>query len=330
MGAGSYHRIGRLDLRGTRWYGESEPSGIVSHPLPVKHLVSMAEIINVNGALAPADRAAIPVLDHGFLYGDAVYETIRTYDGEPFLLPRHLERLEASCRRIRIAMPPAPDIEREVRRTISEAANDESYIRIMVTRGVGPIGYEQSRCPRPSLVVIVLPFRKIPPESYEKGVSVTIGKRRRNPVDSLDPAVKSCNLLNNVLAHMEAEDDGAHEAILLNTRGFLAEGTHTNVFFVKDGALKTPSLSCGILSGITREVVLQVARSAGVPVEEGDYLPQDILSADEVFITSTLQEILPVTRLDGRSVGDGRPGVTTRRLLSLLRETIRAGSRSRG
>jgi len=285
----------------------------------------MADFINVNGVISPADRATVPVLDHGFLYGESVYETIRTYDGEPFLLPRHLERLSASCRMIRLSPPPPSDVEREVRRTLAEAANRESYVRVMVTRGVGPIGYERDLCPRPGLIVIVMPLRQVPAESYERGIAATLGIVRRNPVESLNPAIKSCNLLNNVLAHMEAQDHAAHEAILLNTRGFVAEGTHTNVFLVEDGVLKTPSLSCGILCGITREVVLDSARVDGVVCEEGEYPAESLRTADEIFVTSTLQEVLPVTRLDGHPVGPGTPGPITRRAHRLFRRRVRLG-----
>jgi branched-chain amino acid aminotransferase len=289
----------------------------------------MAELINVNGTISPAGRAVVPALDHGFLYGDAVYETVRTYRGEPFLLDRHLERLAASCARIRIEMPPASEVDREVRRTLREAANAESYIRIMVTRGAGPIGYEKGLCPRPNLVVIVLPLKPVPREAYEKGVAAVVGARRRNPVESLDPAIKSCNLLNNVLASLEAQDAGAHEAILLNTRGFVAEGTHTNVFFVEGGRLLTPSLACGILSGITREAILRTAREEGIPCEEGEYPPDALRAADEVFVTSTLQEIVPVSTLDGRPVGDGRPGPITLRLLGAFRRRLPGGPTER-
>lgn len=284
----------------------------------------MAPIINVNGTLSPADRAVIPVMDHGFLYGDAVYETIRTYGGAPFLLDRHLDRLASSCRMVRIPMPARDLLGREVQRTVTEGANPESYVRVMVTRGVGPIGYEQNICPTPGYVVIATALRPVPAEHYENGISAVVGKRRRNPVDSLDPAIKSCNLLNNLLAHMEGQDAGAHETILLNTRGLLAEGTHTNVFFVKGGVVKTPSLACGILSGITREMVLSLARDAGVPAEEGEYREPELASADEVFVTSTLQEIVPVTKLDGRPVGQGRPGNVTRRLHDLFRRIPQA------
>jgi branched-chain amino acid aminotransferase len=284
----------------------------------------MAELINVNGAVTPADRATVPVLDHGFLYGDSVYETIRTYRGAPFLLDRHLDRLASSCRMIRLTPPPIAEIERETRRTTAEARNGESYIRIMVTRGVGPIGYEHGLCPKPGLFIIVLPLREIPAEHYGKGIAATTGRRRRNPRESLDPAIKSCNLLNNVLAHMEAEDAGAKETILLNTRGYLAEGTHTNVFFVKNGVVKTPSLDCGLLPGITRHVILECCAAAGLPHEEGEYPAEALGDADEVFITSTLQEVMPVTRLDGRPVGDGAPGVLTKRLHDLFRRRSEA------
>src|SRR5262249_7394648 len=150
---------------------------------------------------------------------------------------------------------------------------------------------EHDLCPKPGLFIIVLPLREIPAASYEQGIAATTGRRRRNPRESLDPAIKSCNLLNNVLAHMEAEDAGAKETILLNTRGFLAEGTHTNVFFVKKGVVKTPALDCGLLPGITRQVLLECCAEAGVPHEEGEYPAEALSKADEVFITSTLQEV---------------------------------------
>ncbi len=290
----------------------------------------MAERINVNGAITAAERAVVLVLDHGFLYGDGVYETLRTYDGKPCLVDRHLRRLTASCEMIRIPPLQASHVEQELRKTLAEAGNAESQIRIMVTRGVGPLGYELSLNLRPSLVIIVVPLREIPAERYANGVAAFMGSRRRNPVDSLDPAIKSCNLLNNVLAHMEGQDVAAAETLLLNTQGFLAEGSRTNVFFVKGGVLRTPSLDCGILEGITRRVVLELAREAGIPTEEGHYVRGDLEAAEEIFITSTLQELLPVTRLNERTVGDGRPGPASRRLLALYREFARRDSAGRG
>ncbi len=286
----------------------------------------MSERINVNGRITAAPEALVPVLDHGFLYGDAVYETLRTYDGAICLLGRHLKRLAASCRRIRIEPFEDAHLSRELERTLAEAANAESYVRVMVTRGSGAIGYEHSLGLRPTLVIIVKELEAIPDSLYETGVEAIVGRRRRNPVDALDPAVKSCNLLNNLLAHLEAQDAGARETILLNTRGLLSEGSHTNVFFVKDGVLKTPAMSCGILSGITREVTIEVAAREGVRCEEGEYPREQLEQADEAFITSTLQEIFPVTRLDGRPVGTGRPGPTTKRLHEAYRRFVRSRS----
>lgn len=283
----------------------------------------MGEVINVNGTITPARKAMVPVMDHGFLYGDAVYETLRTYDRVPSLLDRHLERLARSCCKIRLDPPGSSRISEELKRTLERAGDQESYIRIMVTRGSGEIGYEHSLALEPGVVIIVLEYREIPARHYEQGVAAVLGRRRRNPVNALDPAIKSCNLLNNLLAHMEAQDAGAHETILLNTEGNLAEGSHTNVFLVEGGVLKTPSLSCGLLSGITREVALELARKEGIPTEEGRFPGETISQAEEVFITSTLQEILPVTRLDGRPVGEGRPGPVTRRLLKNYREYVR-------
>jgi branched-chain amino acid aminotransferase len=287
----------------------------------------MTELANVNGKITPADSAVIPVMDHGFLYGDGVYETIRTYDGRPSLVARHLRRLSASCGMIRVPPLPSADVEKELDRTLDEAANPESYIRVMVTRGVGSIGYESSLGLRPALIIIVLPLKMIPEESYRNGVPVVMGERRRNPVDSLDPAIKSCNLLNNLLAHLEAQDANASETLLLNTQGYLAEGSHTNVFFVTGGVLKTPSLDCGILSGITREVVMEMARREKIPCREGTYRREEVESAEEIFVTSTLQELMPATRLDGRPIGEGVPGPVTRLLLERYRRFVRGEGR---
>ncbi len=286
----------------------------------------MTQLINVNGSITPALEAVVPVMDHGFLYGDAVYETLRTYDGATSLLARHLRRLAASCRRIRIEPLDGGHLERELARTLAGAGNAESYLRIMVTRGIGAIGYEHSLGLCPTLVMIVKELEVIPASLYETGVEAVLGRRRRNPVDALDPAVKSCNLLNNLLAHLEAQDAGARETILLNTRGFLSEGSHTNVFFVKGGIVRTPATSCGILSGITREVTLEVAEREGVRCEQGEYPREQLENADEAFITSTLQEILPVTKLDGHAVGDGKPGPVTRRLHEAYRRFVRSGA----
>jgi branched-chain amino acid aminotransferase len=225
----------------------------------------MGQVINVNGKLTPAEDAVVPVMDHGFLYGDAVYETLRTYDGSPALVERHLKRLASSCSRIRIPPLSSEEVERELHRTVREAGNRESYIRIMVTRGFGPIGYEHSLELKPGIVIIVMPLQEKPAVVYEEGVGAVLGRRRRNPVDALDPAIKSCNLLNNLLAHMEAQDAGAKETILLNTRGILSEGSHTNIFLVSGELFKTPSTACGILSGITRDVVLKIAARSGIP-----------------------------------------------------------------
>lgn len=283
----------------------------------------MAERINVNGVITPAEAAVVPVLDHGFLYGDGVYETLRTYGARPSLVERHLKRLANSCRMIRIPQLPARDVERELNRTLESAGNPESAIRIMVTRGIGALSYEKCLGLKPSLVIIALPLRPIPAAYYDRGVSVHMGERRRNPVDSLDPAIKSCNLLNNLLAHLEGQDARAKETILLNTRGYLAEGSRTNVFFVRDGVLKTPALDCGLLEGITRGVVLESARHLGVDFEEGHYTREDLEAAEEIFITSTLQEILPVRQLVDLPVGAGSPGPVTRRLLERFRTFVR-------
>ena len=275
---------------------------------------------SVNGEITPAEEARVSVLDNGFTFGDAVYETLRTYGGRPFHLDRHLERLRRSAQRLAIPMPAADDpIARDLDALLARAANPESYIRIIVTRGRGDISYHFDRVKGPTTVLVVKPYAPLPPASYTDGVAVILASVRRNPPHSLDPAIKSCNLLNNIQAMQEAQAKGAFEAIMLNEIGEIAETAGANVFMVKDGTLITPPLEAGILAGVTRHVVLELARGLELPVREEPVAVKDLLAADEVFITSTLKEVLPVATIDGRRVGPGRPGPVTLRLLAALR-----------
>jgi len=284
------------------------------------------DIANINGRISPVESAFIPVSDHGFLYGDSVYETVRTYARRPFLLDRHLERLWRSAAAVRITLPwTRDDLTREARRTLDAVGGDaELALRIMATRGSGPMGYDPDLCPRPTLVMLT---RALPPFSAaesEHGVTAAVVAVRRNPIVALDPRIKSSNLLNNILAAQQAKDAAAQEAILFNTTGHLAEGTLTNVFLVRGAVVKTPSLDCGLLSGVTRELVLEMARDDGLAVEEGRYDRADLAGADEIFLTGTTREILPVATLDGRPVGEGRRGPVTARLQELFGARVRA------
>jgi branched-chain amino acid aminotransferase len=288
--------------------------------------MSDIEIANINGRITPLDGAFVPVNDHGFLYGDSVYETVRTYGRRPFLLAPHLDRLRRSADAIRLRLPwRREEITREMRRTL--AASDKSCefaLRVMATRGPGPMGYDTALCPQPTLVILL---RSLPAASEAEraaGSSAAVVAVRRNPIEALDPRIKSSNLLNNILAAQQAKDAHADEAILFNTAGHLAEGTLTNVFFVRDGVLHTPSLDCGLLSGVTRELILEMTRGAGMPVEEGRYERETLQAATEIFLTSTTREIVPVATLDGRRVGGGARGPITERLQRMFRERVQA------
>ncbi|HVR73673.1 MAG TPA: aminotransferase class IV [Planctomycetota bacterium] len=277
--------------------------------------------INVNGALTPAEEARISPLDHGFLYGDSVYETIRTFHGKPFLLSRHLDRLQRSLDRIFLSLPMARKaFENEVLRSLDETPIDgEAGARIVVSRGTGPIGLDLTNCPKASYMIYVFELAPgaVPPESFPSsnggGIAVVISKTRRNSPRALDPAIKSGNFLNNILAFKDAQDAGAQESLLLNTEGYLAEGTTSNVFVAKDDLVWTPN-TFGILDGITRAVLFEEAARAGITLGETNIPPEALFTADEVFITSSIRGIVPVTRVNGRTVGSGKRGPITHRM----------------
>ncbi len=272
-----------------------------------------AELANINGTIEPLATARVPVTDHGFLYGDSVYETLRTYARRPFLVPAHLGRLERSAESIRLRLPwDRAHVTSEIDRTIGASGGEgELVIRLIATRGSGPMGYDLETCVSPSLVILLFRLHPVPAGQREGGVAAVISSVRRNPIESLDPGIKSSNLLNNILAAQDARDAGVHEAILFNTSGHLAEGTMTNVFFVIGGHLMTPSPACGILRGVTRDLLIELARETGIPCEEGRFDRRKLEAAEEIFITSTTREILPVTRLDSRPVGGGVRGPVT-------------------
>ena len=276
---------------------------------------------SVNGEITPAEQARVSVLDNGFTFGDGVYETLRTYGGRPFHLDRHLERLRRSAQRLAIEIPErGAAITRDLDALLERAANPESYIRIIVTRGVGDISYHFDRIKGPTVVIVVKPLAALPSRYHTDGVSVILSAVRRNHPRALDPAIKSCNLINNILAVQEAQARGAFEPILLNDIGEVAESASANVFLVKDGAVITPPLDAGILPGVTRQLVLELAAGLKVPLREEPVAVKDLLAADEAFLTSTLKEVVPIATIDGRPVGSGRPGPVTLRLLAALRE----------
>jgi branched-chain amino acid aminotransferase len=293
----------------------------------------MSAVAYVNGRICSQQDAAISVFDHGFLYGEGVYEVIRTYGGELFLVGRHFRRLRASASMITLDVGMSDSaLENIVRETIAAyragsgdpARAQDVLARILLTRGIGEMSYDPTKSPHPSLVVIVKPLVPPPAAAYERGVAVSLVSVIRNHPASVDPRIKSNNLLNNVLAMQEALRRGPYfEAILRNYRGELAECSQSNLFLVKDGTARTPALDAGLLAGITREFVEEVAVEAGVPTEDAVLRDDDLLGADEAFLTSTSKEIVPIVRVDDRVIGDGRPGPVTRVLLDAYRRKAR-------
>lgn len=283
-------------------------------------------MVNVDGRLATERDAVVSVFDHGFLFGEGVYEVMRTYRHRPFLFEPHMRRLRASAARIALPIPATDgEIGERIAATIAAAQlPGEAYIRLLVTRGVGEIGYDPALCPSPTIVVIVKPHVELPPSSYADGVKIARVSVVRNHPSSVNPIIKSNNLLNNALAIQEAQKQGAAEALMKNHRGELAECAMSNIFLVTGGALRTPPTDAGILAGVTRAFVLELAAKAGIPTREDVLRDADLDAADEVFFTSTTREIVPVTRVDDRVVRDGRPGPMTSRLRAAFAEAVAA------
>jgi branched-chain amino acid aminotransferase len=288
----------------------------------------MAAVAYVNGRICSQQDATISVFDHGFLFGEGVYEVIRTYHREPFLMDRHFRRLRRSAEMIAVPMAMSDtDLEKAVRETMAAyekslgvEANTEFYIRILITRGLGDMSYNPAGSPGPSVVMIVKPLAVPPPSVYAEGVKVSLVSVVRNHPGSVNPLIKSNNLLNNALAMQEAIRNGAFEAILKNYRGELAECSQSNFFVIKDGVAMTPRLNMGLLAGITREFILEVADDAGVPMKQAVLTAEDLFAADEVFLTSTTREIVPIVRVDSRVIADGTVGPITKTLLDTYRE----------
>ncbi len=276
----------------------------------------MTTKVSIDGLIQDESTAVIPVTDRGFLYGDSVYEVVRTYGGEPFALAEHLERLEQSAAHLSMPLPGGRDpIIRDMQETLDAAGHPESYVRVIITRGSGPIGLDPGLADHPRRVVIVAPLQPMPEAWYVEGVPIHLVATGRAGGHTLLAGAKSGNYLVNVLALGAARGHGAHEAILLDKDDRVTEGASSNLFVVADGRLRTPPLSAGILEGITRHKVCELAARAGFPVTEDALHRSDLVSADEIFLTSTLREILPVQRVDDQPVGDGTPGPITRRLL---------------
>jgi branched-chain amino acid aminotransferase len=280
--------------------------------------------ISVDGDIQPPERAAVRVLDHGFLFGDSVYEVLWWHRGTFVQEREHLERLEASAALVYMDLQASRgDLSAAMRATVAAARaspEDDAYVRLVVTRGVGPLTIDPAGATRRSVIVVVAPANRPNREAFERGVTVALVARRRTPPSALDPRAKTGNYLNNVLALHEARSAGADDALIRNQDGDLAEASTSNVYVVRRGALATPPVSAGILEGTTRRRVLALCARAGIPHTETRLLPSDLAAADEVLLSSSVRGILPVTRVDEQPVGDGRPGPVTRRLHALFEQ----------
>jgi len=290
----------------------------------------MSATVNVNGRVSDQEHAVISVFDHGFLYGEGIYETLRTYNGEPFLFDRHMRRLRVSASMLSLAVPlDNEQIAARFAETMTTArlgdSGQEAYIRILITRGIGELTYEPSACPDPSIVIIVKPQVDPPAHAYQHGVKVGIVGVVRNHPDTVNPLIKSNNLLNSALAAQEAYRKGAFEGVMRNYRGELAECTTANLFVVKNGVALTPPIDAGLLAGITREFLFEVGARVGVPVREQVLRDADLFGADEAFLTSTTRELVPITQVDDRTIAGGQPGPITRALLDEFRKLAWSG-----
>lgn len=269
----------------------------------------------LNGRFVAREEAVVSVYDHGLLYGDGIFEGIRIYAGKIFRLAEHIRRFYDSAKSILLELPLAPDaLEEALQEGVKRYGKDEGYIRLVATRGPGDLGLDPAKCAAPTLFFIVDTISLYPEKFYREGIPVVTASSRRLPADGLDPRVKTLNYLNNIMAKVEAKQAGCIEAVMLNHRGEVAECTADNIFMVRDGILATPAPHCGILQGITRQTVLELAAAEGIVARETVLTRFDLYTADECFMTGSGAEIVPVVRIDGRTIGSGLPGEVTEKL----------------
>ena len=275
----------------------------------------MSSVVYMDGDLVPTGEAKVSVYDHGLLYGDGVFEGIRAYNGRVFRLNEHLDRLYASAQGIQLEIPlDRAAMESAVLRTIAANELTDAYVRLVVTRGVGDLGLDPRKCSAPTVFIIASTIQLYPPEVYETGLRLVSCRTLRTPASSLSPSVKSLNYLNNILAKLEVAHAGADEGIMLNQEGYVAECTADNIFLVRDGEVVTPPPEAGMLIGVTRNAVIEVTRAAGYVLREELFKLEDVMAADECFLTGTGAEIAPVREVDGQPIGTGRPGPITNAL----------------
>jgi len=289
----------------------------------------MAVKVNVNGRIFDEKEAVISVFDHGYLYGEGIYETLRTYSGRVFAFARHARRLRNSARMIDLMIPFTDEgLAGHLRDTIAAAKLDgkEAYLRVLLTRGVGELSYDLKTTSQPSWVIIAKPLVEPPPYIYEQGCKVVLVDVVRNHPKSVNPMIKSNNLMNQALAARQAFQRGGFDGVMRNYRGELTECATSNLFVVRNGMVLTPPIACGVLPGVTRDLVFEVGRNGGIEVREQLLRDDDLFSAEEAFLTSTTREVVPIVTVDERSIGNGKPGAITGKLLEGYRDLARSGA----
>lgn len=280
-------------------------------------------LIYFDGEFVSQSEAKISVFDHGVLYGDGVFEGIRSYNGYVFKLDEHLERLYDSAKSIMLQIPYSIEtMKQNVLETLRRNQLTEGYIRLIVTRGIGDLGLDPDKCFNPSVIIIADKISLYPQNFYENGLEIVTVSIRRNTHEAINPRIKSLNYLNNILAKIEAKQSGAVEALMLNTDGYVVECSGDNIFWIKNEVIVTPPQHIGILDGVTRNSVIELAREAGFQVEERVFTRHDLYIADECFLTGTAAEVIPVVMLDKRVIGSGKPGIVTQKLIAAFRQLV--------
>jgi len=284
----------------------------------------MSMKIYLDGEFVDKENAKVSVFDHGLLYGDGIFEGLRSYHGKVFRLEKHIDRLWDSAKSIALDIPMTKaEMMEATNQTVAVNGLKDAYIRLIVTRGVGNLGLNPYSCVKPSVIIIATQLALYPLELYEKGLEIVTASTMRMPPAALNPRVKSLNYLNSIMAKIEALRVGCEESLMLNHKGEVAECTGDNIFIIKDGVLMTPPISAGILQGITRDVVLELAAKLGIPAKEVAFTRHDVFVADECFLTGSAAELIPVVSIDQRTIGDGLPGTITKKLLEAFHEEVK-------